>query len=584
MKARLNQLKLADDTALGLAFAWLYMVGDACANDSFGAYIVNHFVSGNASDLESKNAWRGYQLVALLLLAFTIANIRYWRLKTGLRTSDLGTVDLALESEARNLAERLRVKGARFLCTACLTDANAFCAPTLRNTVILGGGLRVLLRKRADHAKAILAHECAHLARRDTWLLVGTWYTFVAYTTLLFVNFVVLQAIFWHEFAILRTDGLTVRTLFFSDIFKVNFLRALRNGIPELVSATVLAIFLRHFVRVREYFADEVAAQQGFRITLKDCLRKILPKTQASALIIGFHPSATARLARLDSGEGWGRPDLIFCAAVGALLARTYLLLGLWIEATKPDAQLNFDPDNPFAALSLVPPGMWVAVLVTVALSFSIAFIACNHLYRTLLSRRISHGSFLDTVATALAVWASVFAGVFIGELTSSLTIRELYALFIAGETDFQQELDSHVFNIVYSSLLIMYLIGGVVMAMYMAEKRFHHSSIVRIVSLILAITLNFVVAQIPFNVVVMVVHTVGLFSWARNIHGWDLTTGTTPPGTPSPLESLLVIMVFNALVGLCIFFYIRTRRGRASTPALLHPDRILNEHEASSN
>jgi len=200
----------------------------------------------------------------LMSLTAALAAYQFQRARRKLGLRPLADMDARLHADANYVSQRVAAGRPRFLVSANVLDGNAFCLSMGRYpTVVLGGGLRLMLRKKRQHALAVIAHECGHVSAGDTLFLLLTWYTFIAYTCLLILELTFLQYSFWLKVPDVYAQWLAAG-LGSWDFLKANFPLFLSNGILKLLETAGVGVVLAHFIRQREYRADEVAARAGW--------------------------------------------------------------------------------------------------------------------------------------------------------------------------------------------------------------------------------------------------------------------------------------------------------------------------------
>jgi hypothetical protein len=124
---RLDQLRLADDTAFGLLLVWLYMVLDATQQNGVVSQWLIRWTDGAAAD----SRWTALpglaQAGVMLGLAALIGYVRLRRLLRRVRPRKLSEMDAAFDDDATAIARRLVRRSPLFLATPSLTDTNACC-------------------------------------------------------------------------------------------------------------------------------------------------------------------------------------------------------------------------------------------------------------------------------------------------------------------------------------------------------------------------------------------------------------------------------------------------------------------------
>ena len=377
MTARLDQLRFPDETKLGLALLVGYMMLDASQTFSLGGWHLLLWLTGATPSMWQAGALQLFMVVALSVV------LMGWRIRLSLKGLQLRCIEEADAKASREtdyLGSRIAQGRAKFFVTANMGDANAFCMWTGKvSWIVLGGGLRLLFRKDAARARAIVAHECAHVDAGDTQYLLVAWHVFNAYAILTIGGLLLMQVRFWlgapEVQPALRSGGPGL-----IDLLEQNFTHVLRNGIPALIVLASLAFVLRHLARLREYRADERAAQAGLRQPLVDILSALVPQMSQPGWrrFFAFHPTTDERAKRLSNESRWGRADLLFIGALAFLGVRISEHFERAGEGPVP-ATANFEDMMAFLVRSMAADPLAVASTV---LSIAILFIAVVNVYR----------------------------------------------------------------------------------------------------------------------------------------------------------------------------------------------------------
>ncbi|MCT8178350.1 M48 family metalloprotease [Variovorax sp. CY25R-8] len=413
MTARLDQLRFPDETKLGLALLVGYMLFDASQTYSLGGWHILKWLTGTAPSVQQAG---GLQLFMLVTLS---AILMGWRIRLslkGLQLRRIEEVDAKASGETAYLGTRIARDRAKFFVTANMGDTNAFCMWAGRTPwIVLGGGLRLLFRKDPARARAIVGHECAHVDVGDTQYLLVAWHVFNSYALLTIGYLVLVQAQFW-----LRVPDVLPafhrQGLGLPDLLKQNAVNVFRNGFPGLIALAGLAFTLRHFARLREYRADERAAQVGLRQPLIDTLNVLTLRTLQPRWrqLVMFHPTADERAKRLSNEAFWAKPDLLFIGTLAFLATRIDEHFEGIDEASLPD-MITFDD-----MLTFLPSAMAAHPLTTVSVMLWIVFlfIAVVNVYRA----SATQAKFGVTLRSRLTVALSAFAALFLGSLLGDLT------------------------------------------------------------------------------------------------------------------------------------------------------------------
>lgn len=581
---RLNQLQLVDDTALGLLLVWVYMVLDVTQRRDHGAYWLSRWI-GDTSGIAHWSVWESAAQVALLLgLALVIGYVRLRRLLSRVRPGRLAEIDAALNDSATGIARRTVRRSPLFMATASLTDTNACCVLAFpRQYVIVGGGLRLLWRKAPAQAAGIVAHECMHLAKRDTLLLIGTWYTFIAYCLLLLINFALRQGYFWSTFLARvpawQEAGLDVARGIGKNLLLINVVT-----LPSLLSAIVIGLVLRHMMRLREFIADEGAAQEGYRQGIVDNLvRAAQCEPLSFRLLRSFHPSASDRLARVADGAGWGRLDRIFCLACGLVIARL-------IHALPPPLEVScaYSPKEQYMGKVVLgclqnDARMWFLLAFFTAALVSMGFLIVHHAYRTVMTRRAARRYWGDTVQALAAVWGYAALGVFLGGIT---TTRALAAtgrgLFLDGES-IAGKLEWNVGLSIWISILLLQLALACGVAVRFTARRFHRSRFGRSGMLIAATLAGLLLSYPVAGILPSAAFKFGGLPRLPVMTGWESITRPVMEEVPGPAEIMLFLSGLVLSVVLLSHVWTWLRRGKPYSPSDVNAQRLLPESDRAA-
>lgn len=319
----LNQLKLADDSRLGLALVLLIMMLDAAVGANLGAARLLSIIGVTTTEA----AVSTLDLLFLVTLTTCLAGYQFHRVRHRLGLRPLADVDERLYADAHHVGRLLAGGRPRFLVGANLLDGNAFCLSAGRfPIVVLGGGLRLMLRKQRHQALAVIAHECGHISAGDTVFLVITWYFFVSFSCLIALD----MTLFWISalagFEKWINAGHTPWRFFLANLGAF-----LPHYLSRVISVVTIGVVLAHFIRQREFRADEFAAQAGWRSSLMEALTGSIGNRRKWQWTspIRFHPGAQDRAARLIDQAQWSQFDFFFLMGMSFLSARlvTYMPL-----------------------------------------------------------------------------------------------------------------------------------------------------------------------------------------------------------------------------------------------------------------
>lgn len=577
---RLNQLRLADDTAFGLSLVWVYMVLDATQQVNLGANWLTRWTGNDASDPQWSLFASAAQVMFLLGLAGVIGYFRLHRLLHRVKPRRLSDVDAVFDEGATYIAQRLVKRMPLFVATANLSDTNACCVLAYpRQYVIVGGGLRLLWRKAAAQAGGIVAHECMHLAKRDTFLLIGTWYTFIAYCLLLSLNLVLHQGLFWGKVialvpAWLETGNAVagiVRNLIVSGVV----------GFPPLISALVIGLILRHMMRLREFIADEGAAQQGYRQGIVENLaRAARNESLAFRLFRSFHPSARDRLERVAVGSGWARVDRLYCLGCGLIIARIMNALPMPLELACEGPSGTEDTWTVLVNCLQTDWHAWIVAVFYTAILLSVAFLIVHHTYRTVMTVRARRRYWPDAAQVVCEVWAFAVAGTLLGELTESGILRAATEIIVFDMVPVTEKFDHAIAASisVSSTLLLLVVATGVVVSF--TARRFHPSRLFRTIGFVAAIAGAAVLSMVSISIPLMFFYEFGGVLRLENVVEWERSTTPIMRGTPNPVEMVVHIIVLILAVA-TISHLLKSRRAGKPNPASdVHQERLVPDED----
>lgn len=578
---RLDQLRLADDTAFGLLLVWLYMVLDATQQDGVVSQWLIRWTDGEAADLRWTALPGMAQAGFMLGLAALIGYVRLRRLLRRVRPRKLSEIDAAFDDGATGIARRLVRRSPLFLATPSLTDTNACCVLRFpRQYVIVGGGLRLLWRKAPVQAGSILAHECMHLAKRDTLLLIGTWYTFIAYCLLLGLGLVLRQWVFWGKVAdevpAWQAAGLDA----FSGILR-NMLVMGLVGFPSLVSALVVGLVLRHMMRLREFIADEGAAQQGYRQGIADNLALAARRESPGfRLLRSFHPSARDRLERVTAGEGWGRVDRLFCVAGGLIIARMLAALPVPADVSCSEPSAGQDVWSAFVACAQTDARVWFAIALYAVIFVSMGFLIVHHAYRTLMTRRARRRDWRDTVLAVSEIWAFSALGAVLGGMTTADVLTAAARIVVYDAVPPTDTFDYAMVSAISVAIVLLQLVVACGVAVRFTARRFHASRRRRVLGFAVVMVVALVLSYPLLNVPMMLIHEFLPSLRMEHVAGWVRSTTAILQDTPNPAETLLYSAMLVLVVVALAYGWDLIRGDRPPLPGDVHPARLRQETE----
>lgn len=422
---RLNQLRLTDDTRIGFALILAFLLLDTHFNPGFGGWRLLYLVQENPAPHHV--GWLQNAMLVGVAAALGIARVRRHR---AMRVVPVENIDPVLAALAARTAGRVAGRRVKFYVTPNILDKNAFSMFSARAPyIILGGGLRREARRNPERAAAVIAHECAHVAAHDTVFLLLTWYAFLAYVALAFLELVLGQAYFWSHEKLSSADP-SVEFNF------VHFLIVRRHlifnaGCANLISIAGVAVALIHFIKQREYRADETASHFGCRETLISVLSDATYGAKPgflSRILARFHPSATERLQRLADEQWWAHFDWLFVASMAFIISRVRDRVPSIATTISPPVVDGTDVGETLSAVLetvIWTPGLW-KLLFELVLFLALAFIFSLHTYHATATQYKLGFSFSRRMIIGIDVISALFFGTFTAMLTQSLTVRRL--------------------------------------------------------------------------------------------------------------------------------------------------------------
>jgi Zn-dependent protease with chaperone function len=573
--ARLDQLKLTDDTKLGLVLVILFIFLDTHFSLAFGGWHILHLFIANPVPGDVGL----FQNTMLIAIAAAVALARL----PARRNLDL--LPAASDPPLGALVERvsMMVLKRRVPCyvSANVFDKNAFAAFTPGSScILLGGGLKLEARRRPEAVASIVAHECAHVKAHDTSILLAAWYLFVAYIALACVELVFSQYVYWsgeHIFVSdpnIRFDPIGFLQTRASMIFNL--------GTPNFISILGVAIALLHFIKQREYRADELAAQHGFRETLGNLLASHpAPKAPnlLQRLLIRFHPSAGERLRRLSGEAPWASLDWLYIASMAFIVARIQDRTPTLAKAVDlPATGARTANDSLTAVIQAVVdmPDLG-RQLVDMAARLLLVFIIALHAYRVAATQTKLGIPFAQRLTIGAEVGSAVMLGTFVASITRAFTIRSLTDAQLPAE--FQLTWAAAVDDALYSSFvcvpILLLTIALVILAPWAMRLRAPHRGF-RFLALLGSSLLIGIALQVPLNLSLIVL--------VQYLPHWYAYTGLAAlpssslrpaPGLPSALE-LCVISITMYLCLLLLAALASAIAGRWSRrPPRIHPSRL---------
>lgn len=411
---RLDQLRFPDETKVGLTLLMIYMFLDVTQSFTFGGWHIASWVG--LQQTTTALGWLQLGFLMTLLAGYVLWSRRKIRIQLGLR--DLASTDIALADDAQYLARRMAKGRGRFLVTSNFGDCNAFCLPAVNESwIVLGAGLRIQYRKHQERVRAVLAHECAHVNSGDLGYVVVAWYVFCVYAALAVTNLLVAQGHFWLRVpemlpAFEQAGG-------FLGLIRANARHLFTAGFSGLLAIAGLWFVQRHLFHLREFRADERAAQFGFRTALAEAIGALRPGVTGRPWrrILALHPPAEQRMLRLTSQQPWVRLDTWFLGAMAFLTARIQQLAPSYaVEGELP----SFDTVNDAGAkLSLYLDTGGLPMFGSVLFYLALVFMMMLHIHRVAVTQAAIGVMWVRRLALLWPACAAIFIGIFLAQLTS---------------------------------------------------------------------------------------------------------------------------------------------------------------------
>jgi Zn-dependent protease with chaperone function len=545
---------------------------DASTRGTLQGWLVIRFFTG----LEPSAISVGTMQVLLLVgLATSIGVWRVQSVKSRLKLLPLSEVDTKLSEEAEYLGKHMAGGRPHFVVSNNILDLNAFCLFSHQQPlVVLGGGLRLLVRKQKKQALAVVAHECAHVNEGDTTYLLMAWYMFLSYSTLVFSSLVLSQIAFWTDFAKLYPSYVAQGNDLIDSMW-MNLSPFLRNGIPGLVSVIGVWIGLVHFIRLREYRADEAAAIAGHRAALSDSLgsRRREVAVGLARLLGRFHPSLIFRAQRLKAELGWAKLDWLFVAAMSLIVVRIDLLLATFKKQNSTPTSMASSATN-FMETELQStfdnPWQWTSIFVDVLFAFAVAL----HLARiTATQYKLCWPLFrrLQLIAPALT---ATFCGYFFGTLTTWKSIASLGE----GRWSPVQYLD---FSLSYSVININFIFF-MMTAVVLVTPRFLHGNAIKATRGAFSLFIRCCIGAFVLQVIASLGWSIANFELGINypaiqLDSFPIFSMQPFPGAPSALTmALTVVAILSTLRISAALFGKKVAESGAMTK--IHTSRLVHE------
>lgn len=569
---RLNQLQFLDESKAGFILVWCLLVTSTLLEPFYGGY----FGLTSLGLPRTPSLIGALQVSLLFAVAASVFFFGAYRSKRQLCLRPVEEVDPLLASEAKRIAAQITNQSIEFFVTSNIFDINAFCTTSLRKKkIVLGGGLRLLFLKKPEAARAIIAHECAHIRQGDTVFLLVTWYFFLAFIVLVLINLLQAQLHIWF-------DILEKRPYYQSagwDLFDVIYANArpiFISGVAGVVSIASISIALIHFIKTREYRADEKASQAGYREALKASLLplSIRPNRKSIRLLSAFHPSARSRLRHISTEVAWAKLDWLFCGAMAVVISRISVLL---VELLKPsevsvDLAISDNIGDFVDAIFLLGPKLFLYLGLLGTLT---SFIA-SHFYRVAATQYNLGRSFSERILVVIPGIIAAFVGALFGTMTS---LGEL--MYIDKTSTVAGAIDS---AIVHSSGIAYFTVWvGVSLAILVRPvlKRFQNSTFLRRFWLIIATLITMYLTQVIASIVLIVLsYSFGVSYPNFQISWLPGSTWQPYPGSPNAIQQILTFLVLSGAMAFFVRIRKHSRTPKEHLDSDVHPSRLLGRVE----
>jgi len=540
---RLNQLLLPSEGKLGLALVAVYILTDAATSRALGGYhIASYFGASFESPIVSAVQ---LAVIAVLFCAMHIGRSAF--LSSRLALDDLIERDPIVEREVALAIAKVTPKTVRIAVTKNMGDMNAFCLPNGRqDQIVLGGALRLLFRRRPRQVLAIVSHEASHIHDGDVALIVLTWYLLLAYAILSLFHFALVALKY------------SINPDLYSDWFQKIAIG--QNG-PTLVLwvflyaaiglISVLGVWLSHshLIRTREYFADERAAQAGYRDELVDLLTQpsraeaFLTKTRT---LLAFHPTPNSRRESLVSDAPWERASLALVFTTTFIATRFTESFGINTGSTEPRMPSASMSHASQLALSELQATDFAVFLFGFAQAVAISI----HLHRTFVTQT-SNGAGLTYRLSTLALPLLATA---IGSFAATISAWDnLYLLLVQPESwSFALSLDRSIVVMIGSTMLFGMVAGSLGLATPLLLKLTPRSQSVQTLQLILFTLPVLIVAQAVAGLFLFFLTVIGVTIPSSPIEALPFSSQALVSGGPNIWQiGVLFLLPFFAIYAL---------------------------------
>ncbi|MDO6967122.1 M48 family metalloprotease [Rhizobium alvei] len=274
-------------------------------------------------------------------LAISIGALFYYAIHPIFRERSFGPSEEVVNSDpievrVSYICDRLALQTPRLLIDADIRNRNAIVFGCRSKTILMGRGLRYLLAARPDEFDVRIAHELGHLKNGDvsiTFLARGLILSAAVYLTLSFFIIIYFDlaeaAEIWREWTNGGASTLSILAAW-SGYFKEIVIFRLGDVLKPLLLASILFAYHQSFLRLREYYADQVAAAFSGDLAAKAAIgpEPLSPSVRKNlSLPLDAHPTNSRRIFAIDSPATLFRPsviDLLLFGCVMGLMTSTF--------------------------------------------------------------------------------------------------------------------------------------------------------------------------------------------------------------------------------------------------------------------
>ncbi|MBJ3592180.1 M48 family metalloprotease [Salmonella enterica subsp. enterica serovar Saintpaul] len=414
---RLNQLSLYDESKLGvnllivfMCLSFYYHYGPLAA---FYQIMIRPGEFGHSGFYD-----------AIFLIIFTIVIGLYRKINRNIQynVQALSLDERPIKRYCEKISKDFTQKKIDILTTSTMGINAYYQHSFFRPSIVLEKGILLQFIKGSD-ISGIVAHECAHIARKDYWYITFALNMTYAYIFLSIFKILIIEYHFWSMWLTKATElqGYPVR---FYEYLMSSIPYALYNILSNILLIVMFSLIMRHFIRIRELLTDEFAAQKGYRKSISLRLSLQVPGKRK---ILSFHPSAITRKETLDNGQLWNRINNGFIFSItfitlGALSLAGSDIINIFSNAVKNNG--NNLQDEQFGSLLVNYP----VILSTFSILILISIVVLNHInrvsssliYKQRRTTAISWQMILCFIFSLLGCLVAIFFG---SDLARNLTI-----------------------------------------------------------------------------------------------------------------------------------------------------------------